>query len=259
MPHNRAQCGTHVFSTTPSTSNAAHCPKCYCYVCDVEVDECTAWGPGAWVQTLCLPPCARQCTLQNPYQLSPPVAPLTAALQCTRMRAATAPSTGHEDTAWCMHAGSSDADHCNAHAGEGRYQATREQHRGERRGLERAFGAAAAEGTAAEQANDLDSEGTPSPEDDGGLADWLGAFHVPRDTLHRQPSSASGSAGRRPQKVAIESVPAAAIMPDPRRDASMMLLGTVTLPFEVLVLSWPLTIGIQGLGLGLVFQGRGVA
>lgn len=47
LPHSRAQCGSKPFSTTPSTSNAARCPKCYCYVCDTEATECTAWGTGA--------------------------------------------------------------------------------------------------------------------------------------------------------------------------------------------------------------------
>ena len=46
MSHTRDNCGVYSFVRTPGTSNAKHCERCFCYVCDVPVAECAAWGNG---------------------------------------------------------------------------------------------------------------------------------------------------------------------------------------------------------------------
>ena len=44
MPHQRETCSTFPFVTGGDISqNLKHCPNCYCYVCDVNVQECLDW------------------------------------------------------------------------------------------------------------------------------------------------------------------------------------------------------------------------
>ena len=44
MPHSRCDCPVHKFSKVRlDASHAEHCGNCYCYVCDVPVNECKEW------------------------------------------------------------------------------------------------------------------------------------------------------------------------------------------------------------------------
>jgi hypothetical protein len=40
LPHNRCNCPMYVFRDGP---NHLHCEKCYCFVCDAPVSDCTQW------------------------------------------------------------------------------------------------------------------------------------------------------------------------------------------------------------------------
>ena len=43
--HTRDMCGVHKFDKAGKDAdlNRLHCPKCYCFVCDVEADQCSEW------------------------------------------------------------------------------------------------------------------------------------------------------------------------------------------------------------------------
>ena len=41
LPHARADCATHIFS---SSAHNLHCASCYCFVCDAPVAQCVAWA-----------------------------------------------------------------------------------------------------------------------------------------------------------------------------------------------------------------------
>ncbi|GLI60102.1 hypothetical protein VaNZ11_002121 [Volvox africanus] len=47
LPHPRPDCAVERFTATTSTSNAARCPQCFCFVCDVNASACQYWGTGA--------------------------------------------------------------------------------------------------------------------------------------------------------------------------------------------------------------------
>ena len=44
-PHARHDCLVHKMSDS-SSSNAAFCPQCYCWVCDVPASQCAVWSNG---------------------------------------------------------------------------------------------------------------------------------------------------------------------------------------------------------------------
>ncbi|PNW86084.1 hypothetical protein CHLRE_03g212529v5 [Chlamydomonas reinhardtii] len=55
LPHSRPDCAAHRFqrpgvglaaAASAAKANTAHCPQCFCYVCDVKASECAYWGTG---------------------------------------------------------------------------------------------------------------------------------------------------------------------------------------------------------------------
>jgi hypothetical protein len=42
-PHLRSVCGVHPYCTDDYEKNQKHCPKCYCYVCDLKASHCKYW------------------------------------------------------------------------------------------------------------------------------------------------------------------------------------------------------------------------
>jgi len=47
LPHQRHHCGTFTFTASLTSSNAAACTNCYCFVCDTKASECSSWGNGS--------------------------------------------------------------------------------------------------------------------------------------------------------------------------------------------------------------------
>ena len=84
LPHARADCATHIFS---SSAHNLHCASCYCFVCDAPVAQCVAWaqhcdacasGPSAarWKAERARAAARRQAGL-------PPQAPAASLVSCT--------------------------------------------------------------------------------------------------------------------------------------------------------------------------------